>query len=159
SGVTALSMIEDHDYDAIISDFRMPRMDGGEFLARACDRRPHAVRILVTAESEFDVAGKAVNRGAVFRLVRKPRGHDDLHFSIRLALEMRKLREEREDIVNLLNDRTESLAKINDELQSLNRDLESRVQARTRAIVDTLVASLDFRDTHASERARRVAAY
>ncbi|HZU81587.1 MAG TPA: HD domain-containing phosphohydrolase, partial [Polyangiaceae bacterium] len=159
SGIAALGMLEDNDYDAIVSDFRMPRMDGGEFLARACDRRPSAVRILVTAESEFDVAVKAVNRGEVFRLVRKPWDDDDLHFSIRLALEMRKMRQEREDIVSVLDERTRSLAKINDELAALNHQLESKIQARTRIIVDTLVTALDYRDPHASERARRIAAY
>ena len=158
-GVTALPLLECNDYDAIISDYRMPRMDGGEFLARACDRRPNAVRILVTAESDFDVAVRAVNRGEVFRLVRKPWDDDELHFAIRLALEMRKMREERDELLGVLESRTDSLAKINDELDQLNRGLEARIHDRTRVVVDTLVAALDYRDPEGSVRARRIAGY
>jgi response regulator RpfG family c-di-GMP phosphodiesterase len=158
-GGSALQLLEDNDYDAVISDFRMPRMDGGEFLARACDRRPHAARILVTASSDFDVAVQAVNRGEVFRVVRKPWDDDDLHSAIGLAVQMRNLRRESEKILRVLNEKTESLGRINAELESINQRLESQLQARTRAIVATMVSALEYRDAEASARARRIAAY
>ena len=159
NGMTGLALLEANDYDAVISDFRMPTMDGGEFLARACDRRPDSGRILVTGESDFDVAVRAVNRGEVFRLVRKPWDDDDLQFAVRLAVDMRRMRREREEMLAVLDDKTESLARINDDLQGLNEQLEQRIQQRTRAVVDTLVAALDYRDPEASTRARRIAAY
>ena len=158
NGVEALPLIEAHDYDAIISDFRMPRMDGGELLARACDRRPDSARILVTAESDFEVAVRAVNRGEIFRLVRKPWDDDALQFAVRLGVKVRTMRREREEMMARLEQKAASLAHINHELAGLNRVLEQRVQERTTAVMESLVAALDFRDPEASRRAHRIAA-
>ena len=158
SGVQGLQLIEDNDYDAIISDFRMPRMDGGEFLARACDRRPDSTRILVTAESDFDVAVRAVNRGEVFRMIRKPWDDDALHFAVRLGVEMKRMRRERDDMLRRLSQKSESLSQINHELTALNQQLEERVKERSQVIVDSLVSALSLRDLNASIHARRIAA-
>jgi response regulator RpfG family c-di-GMP phosphodiesterase len=158
SGLAGLQLLEENDYDAIISDYRMPRMDGGEFLARACDRRPDATRILVTAESDFEVAVRAVNRGEVFRMVRKPWDEDALHFAVRSGLEVRRMRREREEMLRSLQHKTASLARLNQDLAGLNHQLEVRVHDRSRVIVDSLVTALSFRDPDASGRARRLAA-
>jgi two-component system, probable response regulator PhcQ len=56
----------------LMSDQRMPGEKGVEFLKRAREVHPNAVRILTTAYSDFDVAIEAMNSGAVSKLVTKP---------------------------------------------------------------------------------------
>jgi excisionase family DNA binding protein len=60
------------DIALLMSDQRMPGEKGVEFLKRARQVHPNAVRILTTAYSDFDVAIEAMNSGAVSKLVTKP---------------------------------------------------------------------------------------
>ncbi|GAB6175657.1 response regulator [Desulfobaculum senezii] len=73
SGVLALRTIaEKGSFSVVVSDFRMPGMDGLQFLAEVKDMLPDASRILLTGYAELDVAIKAVNEGNIFRLLTKP---------------------------------------------------------------------------------------
>lgn len=56
----------------VISDMRMPQMNGAEFLARASAAHPSTTRILLTGYAEMESAIKAVNEGHVFRFLVKP---------------------------------------------------------------------------------------
>jgi response regulator RpfG family c-di-GMP phosphodiesterase len=56
----------------ILSDMRMPGMDGATFLERACQIRPNAVRMLLTGHADLDATIKAVNEGQIFKYVSKP---------------------------------------------------------------------------------------
>jgi response regulator RpfG family c-di-GMP phosphodiesterase len=71
-GAEALRMVEADPPAAIISDLRMPEMDGTVFLSRARDRSPEAVRILLTGQADIDAAIAAVNHAQIFRLLTKP---------------------------------------------------------------------------------------
>jgi two-component system cell cycle sensor histidine kinase PleC len=61
----------EHDIQVIISDQRMPRMNGDEFMSRAKEISS-ATRILVTAYADMNAVISAVNRGKIFNLIRKP---------------------------------------------------------------------------------------
>ena len=56
----------------VISDMRMPRMDGATFLSQARQIAPDAVRLLLTGESDLDSAIAAINQGQIFRFLTKP---------------------------------------------------------------------------------------
>jgi response regulator RpfG family c-di-GMP phosphodiesterase len=56
----------------VISDMRMPRMDGATFLHQAVVHRPDAARILLTGQADRDEAIRAVNQGEIFRFLTKP---------------------------------------------------------------------------------------
>ncbi|HLV66903.1 MAG TPA: response regulator [Polyangiaceae bacterium] len=73
NGPSALErLLENEDVAVVISDMRMPGMDGAEFLARARELRPDAVRILLTGRADLDAAIAAVNEGQIFRFLAKP---------------------------------------------------------------------------------------
>lgn len=73
SGEQALAWItEGNPVGIIISDMRMPDMDGATFLARSRQLAPDAVRILLTGYAELDAAVRAVNDGRIFRFLNKP---------------------------------------------------------------------------------------
>ncbi len=69
-GLAALA--EKGQYPVIISDLRMPGMDGFEFLSRARKASPDSALIMLTGYADLDTSMKAVNEGAVFRFLTKP---------------------------------------------------------------------------------------
>ena len=66
----------------VISDMRMPRMDGATFLHQAMVHRPDAARILLTGQADRDEAIRAVNEGQIFRFLVKPCPNDQLKAAI-----------------------------------------------------------------------------
>lgn len=68
----ALERCGEVDFDLVISDFRMPGIDGIEFLRTVKQIQPDAVRIMLSASSEFDTIVHAVNDAEVFRYIAKP---------------------------------------------------------------------------------------
>ncbi|MBW1982525.1 MAG: response regulator [Deltaproteobacteria bacterium] len=63
---------EQGPYSVIVSDFRMPVMDGVQFLSRAKEIAPDSVRMMLTGYADIDTAIEAVNAGNIFRLLTKP---------------------------------------------------------------------------------------
>jgi FixJ family two-component response regulator len=59
-------------YAVVISDMRMPGMDGAQFLARVRQIAPNTVRMLLTGYADLDAAMHAVNEGNIFRFLTKP---------------------------------------------------------------------------------------
>jgi HD-like signal output (HDOD) protein/CheY-like chemotaxis protein len=59
-GPTALRMLAATPFDVLVSDLRMPQMDGAALLKTVCDRFPHVVRILLSSQAEVEGALRAV---------------------------------------------------------------------------------------------------
>ena len=59
-------------FAVVMSDMRMPKMDGATFLAKAKQLAPDSVRMLLTGHTEIDAAISAVNDGQIFRFLTKP---------------------------------------------------------------------------------------
>jgi len=92
SGLEGLELIQKQGpFAVIISDYRMPGMNGIEFLARAQQDAPDTVRMMLTGTSELDVALNAVNRGNIFRFMQKPIAPDDLIRSVGAGVEQYRL--------------------------------------------------------------------
>ena len=73
SGPEALELIaRSSPFDVIVCDYRMPAMDGAEFLRRAREIAPGAVPVLLTGHATLEGAIAAVNEGRVFRILLKP---------------------------------------------------------------------------------------
>lgn len=73
TGLEGLEALARHPQTAVvISDMRMPGMDGATFLARVKDINPDAVRVLLTGEADLETAMAAVNQGYIFRFLTKP---------------------------------------------------------------------------------------
>ncbi len=76
---------------AVISDMRMPGMDGAEFLAQVRRKSPDTVRMLLTGYSEIDAAIAAINEGQIFRFLTKPCSPDTLIGAVQAAVEQYRL--------------------------------------------------------------------
>jgi len=71
--VKGLDLIEKQGpYSVVISDLRMPGMDGIEFLAEVTEKSPDTVRMMLTGNADLDTAIQAVNEGNIFRFLTKP---------------------------------------------------------------------------------------
>ena len=123
-GTEALQILSTEVIDIVVSDMRMPGMDGAQLLSEVRARRPNTIRILLTGYADINSAVSAINNGGIFRYISKP--WDDFEFLevIRQALEWSGLQREK--------DRLEKLTRVqNEELQILNSTLEEKVRQRT----------------------------
>lgn len=80
-------LADDQDIAAIISDMRMPGMDGASFLARTRSLVPNAGRILLTNPADLQTAIAAVNEAQILRFLSKPYQSSELHAAVNAALE------------------------------------------------------------------------
>jgi response regulator RpfG family c-di-GMP phosphodiesterase len=124
SGAEGLEIMAREPIDLVISDMRMPEMDGAHFLEQARSRWPGTVRLLLTGYADMESTINAINRGEIYRYINKPWDDNDIVLLVRDALSHKRL--EREN--TRLNE--EVLAR-NAELSALNASLEEKVAART----------------------------
>lgn len=74
-------------FDVVISDYRMPGINGAEFLEFIKRLQPDAVRIVLSASTDFAEVSNAISRGEVFRYVAKPWESRELKSILLLAFE------------------------------------------------------------------------
>jgi DNA-binding NtrC family response regulator len=87
----ALEALKSVEVDVIISDQRMPGMNGMEFLIQARKLYPNTVRILLTGYSDIGVAIEAINEGRLYRYLSKPWDDAELKSTILNSLKLRKI--------------------------------------------------------------------
>jgi PAS domain S-box-containing protein len=90
TATAALDQIRRVDYDAIVTDIKMPGMDGLALLAEIRQLRPTTPTLLITGHGEHDLAIRAL-RGGAYDYVAKPIERDYFIVSLKRALEMRRL--------------------------------------------------------------------
>ena len=92
SGELGISMIENEGpFAVVVSDMRMPEMDGIEFLGRVQSMSPETVRIMLTGNADQQTAIRAVNDGNIFRFLNKPCPSDVLTSALTAGLEQYRL--------------------------------------------------------------------
>ncbi|WP_085317385.1 HD domain-containing phosphohydrolase [Derxia lacustris] len=130
SGAEALELLAGQPVDCVISDMRMPEMDGAQLLEQVRNLAPQTVRILLTGHADTASTIAAINRGQVSRYVHKPWNDNELVLVVREGLQTKWLAEERERLEELTRAQKE-------ELTRLNAELEDRVKARTSELAQT----------------------
>jgi response regulator RpfG family c-di-GMP phosphodiesterase len=78
SGEEALAKLRERGAAVVISDLRMPGMDGVELLSRVAREHPDVVRVLLSGNGDFGASVRAINQGRVFAFVEKPWEHNEL---------------------------------------------------------------------------------
>jgi len=130
SGDEALQLMEDQRIDLVISDARMPGMDGPTLLAKIKKRFPWCIRILLTGYADIDSTISAINDGQIYRYISKPWDDEELRLVIRQALAFQHSERRRLALEKLTR-------KQNQELQELNASLEQKVLSRTEELSET----------------------
>jgi FixJ family two-component response regulator len=85
------AMEKDGAYSVVVSDMRMPIMNGAEFLGKLRERFPDTVRILLTGYTDLDAAIQAINQGNIFRFLTKPCDTEVLATTITAGIELYRL--------------------------------------------------------------------
>ena len=124
SGEQGLAILEENEVDLVISDMRMPVMDGAAFLKQVRQRWPDITRILLTGYADITSTVSAINEGEIYRYIAKPWDDNEIITIVREAIERRRLQSENTRLTELT--RTQ-----NEELKSLNASLEQKVAERT----------------------------
>jgi response regulator RpfG family c-di-GMP phosphodiesterase len=132
SAKSALKIIADTPVDVIVSDMRMPEMDGATLLQKVANSHPHIYRIVLSGFADFEATVAAINLGKINRFINKPWNNEELINSVEEGLERIRLKNEN---INLKH-KIENQNKL---LKSLNSDLEERVNLRTKQIKASLL--------------------
>jgi DNA-binding NtrC family response regulator len=78
SGPKALDILRTDTVSVIVSDMRMPMLDGVAFLRKAKRAQPNAVRIILSGHADMETVLRAIASGDIWRFLVKPWEHDDL---------------------------------------------------------------------------------
>lgn len=124
SGKEGLEVLKQESIDLVISDMRMPEMNGAEFLRQARQHWPDTVRLLLTGYSDVQSIIEAINQGEIYRYITKPWDENDILLIVRQALERQQLQREKQRLERLTQEQ-------NEQLRELNASLEQRVLERT----------------------------
>ncbi len=144
SGAQALTLLAaDPAYATVISDMRMPGMDGAELLRQVHERWPDTTRILLTGQADLQAAMAAVNEGRVFRFLLKPIPPEELRAVVDAGARQHELvTAERQLLEATLRGAVQALL---DVLSVAHPPAFARA-TRVRRLVSQLVAVLDAPD-------------
>ncbi|HSN90907.1 MAG TPA: response regulator, partial [Anaeromyxobacteraceae bacterium] len=127
-GKGALDILTREPVQVVVSDYRMPGMNGVEFLRAVKERWPAIQRVLLTGQADSSAIEEAVNQSEIFRFIWKPWDDAHLLITIESAIEQYWTQEENGRLQKLLTERNEAL-------ERLNRDLDVRLAERSAAVV------------------------
>ncbi|WGK89539.1 HD domain-containing phosphohydrolase [Pseudomonas migulae] len=130
SGAQALEIMAQQAIDLVMSDARMPNMDGATLLALIHQRYPDTVRIMLTGYADPSAIIKAINDGQIHRYISKPWHDEEMLLVLRQSLAYQHSERERLRLVQETWDQ-------NQELKLLNITLDKRVASRTAELQQT----------------------
>ncbi|MDH3600042.1 MAG: ATP-binding protein [Candidatus Tectomicrobia bacterium] len=125
----ALQLLGQESFAVVMSDFRMPGMDGATLLEKAQDISPDTVRLILTGHTDTELAMEAINRGHVYRFLIKPWDNEELRIALRQAIASYALATENSRLLRLTEQQ-------NIELKEWNQILENKVLERTRELLE-----------------------
>jgi len=118
TATAALDRIACRDYDAIVTDIKMPGMDGLALLAEIRSRRLDTPILIITGHGEYDLALRAL-RGGAYDFIHKPIDRDDVVASLDCALRAHALHRR-------VKDRQLALERCATELEGIVEKLDAR---------------------------------
>ena len=122
SGSQALDIMAVEPVDVVVTDLMMPEMDGMMLLDWVQAEYPDVIRVVLSALSDTASILEAINNGSVYRYIVKPLNREELKITVRQALELFEIQQEKKRLLN--------------QLEMNNRLLEKRVEARTQQLLN-----------------------
>jgi signal transduction histidine kinase/CheY-like chemotaxis protein len=117
SAQEGLELLSQYPVAVVLSDQKMPGIEGVEFLRRVRELDPRVIRILVTAYGDAQILGDAINDGNIYRYIAKPWEPDDMRLTIQRAIEAYALEAERATLLD-------ELTILNRLSRTIHRDIE-----------------------------------
>lgn len=123
----AFNILESQNIQLVISDERMPVMSGTTFLQTVKERWPETIRVILSGYADVAVIVESINKGSIFRFLPKPWDDEEMKSNIRQCLNQYDLLQQREELLQQVQDQNISLLK-------LNSNLEKMVSSRTKSL-------------------------
>ena len=130
----ALELLDQEDFQLVLSDHKMPEMEGVDFLKLVSEKHPSTVRVLITAYSDAKILIEAINKAKIYRYIKKPYQIEELLMVVQSALEYYQLKSDNEKLI---------------------KDLKELFMGAVKAITE----ALDAKDRFALGRSMRVCIY
>uniref|UniRef100_C6DZA3 Response regulator receiver protein n=1 Tax=Geobacter sp. (strain M21) TaxID=443144 RepID=C6DZA3_GEOSM len=108
-GKEALQLMENRTFKVVISDEKMPEMDGAEFLSQVKQLYPETVRIMLTGHASVEATMRAVNKGEIYRFFTKPWNETELKLALRSAVEKYDLEHENRRLLRTVEHQSQEL--------------------------------------------------
>jgi signal transduction histidine kinase/FixJ family two-component response regulator len=135
SGHQGLELLNTRPVALVLSDHKMPGMTGTEFLARACELDPKAIRVLVTAYGDAKTLSEAINSGSIYKFVPKPWRPEEMRMTLKRGIEAYALDRERDRLLR-------ELTLLNQVSKSLTQELA--LEPLMELLLDTLTGDLGY---------------
>lgn len=127
----ALDILKERTVHLIMSDYRMPALDGITFLRSAMKLQPDAIRIVLSGYAESSVIIAAINDGGIYKFITKPWEDDLLRVEVRHALERYELGSTNRRLLEDIRGR-------NEELMNINHLLSEKIHEIQESILSTI---------------------
>ncbi|HXE98377.1 MAG TPA: response regulator [Dongiaceae bacterium] len=138
SGQEGLEIIDQSGpFQLIVSDYRMPSMNGVEFLSEVFRRWPDTERIILSGYADTAAIVAAINEGRIYKFIAKPWNDDDLMQAIREVIDRYKLRASNRSLL-------EELSVVNRDLKAINDNLNEIVDERFKVVLSQSRALQSF---------------
>lgn len=130
SGQSALEYMKtaSKPFSLVLSDQRMPQMEGSVFLEKAKEISPDTIRYLITGYADVDAVTDAVNKGSIHRYIAKPWDNRVLQETVKTGLEQHELIMENHRLFTLAKEQ-------NAKLYTVNQDLKKSAAIHKKAIL------------------------
>ena len=121
----ALQILAREPIAVVITDERMPGMQGAEFLVLVYRDYPETIRIMLTGHANLDLAMRAINEGQIYRFLMKPCNEQEIRLAIRQAIQQKELAEKSRQLLKKVKQQDqvlERLEKDNPGITKVERD-------------------------------------
>lgn len=133
----AIAILSEHKISVLVTDHKMPQMEGAELLAKIRNKRPNTIKIMLTGQADNEAVMKAINDGDIYKYIIKPWDDQKLIDLIEEAVELYKVK------VSEQKEKTLS-EKEKMELKQHKEELEKKFDQRTEQLQDTLYTIKDL---------------
>ena len=173
SGAEALEKMKAEEFDVIVSDMRMPKMDGAELLGLSYKIWPKTVRIILSGYSDSEALQSAVNEAHIFKYLTKPWNDEELAKVISEAAHQRQLELKKESMVEATEQKSKTLGKVAllldkkakerdievEQAMSIIQTMNSQAQTRLMESLNVLNQIVEWREGRDAGHSRFVAHY
>ncbi|MCB2181788.1 MAG: response regulator [Desulfobulbaceae bacterium] len=156
SGEEGLEILKQHDIGVVLSDMRMPNMDGIVFLEEAARISTDTVRVLLTAYGSHESAIAAINRSRIFAYLTKPWSRENLPATLAKAFEHANLIRENKRLQQITHDQNEKLRFVNENLEKIVQKRTSQLEEAVSEGIEMLALAAEAKDDVTGEHIFRI---
>lgn len=144
SGAETLKILEKEQISVVISDMRMPEMNGVEMLTKVRELYPQTIRMILSGYSEINSILASINEGKIYRYITKPWDIEDLKIIIKQALEYYDIIDERNQLKKLDKLKDDFIGLVTHELNTPITVILSYIDALYLKVAETEEEKQDF---------------